>query len=111
MPAFATAAAHRTLRTGRQLAAENLLPDSIIIGSKIYACAVTLGAITEKLAADGINFRMGQDASIYIQKTILATAPAVRTEITINGLVFRVVDSGPQSDVETAWHITARRFV
>lgn len=110
MPSIPSDAAYSAARLLHQQAVEAETPGKVIISGKTYTAAVTLGEWEPKLQDDGINFRKGQDAQFDVRKSLLPVAPEPKTEVTIDGIVFRIVHSGPQDKWDPVWHITARRY-
>lgn len=110
MPVFPTQSAHRILRRANQAAQENQLPGSVTIGGIAFACSLSIGPFEPKLLDDGINYRNGQDVKFTIDKSNLPAAPAPRSDVTIEGIVYRLIHSGQQTPTATAWHFVARRF-
>lgn len=110
MPVLPSAAALSKARQMHQAALEAFHPGTVTIGGVAFAVALHIGPFEPKLLDDGINFRIGQDATFTISKEALPAAPEPKSDVTILGNVFRVVDGGNQGENETAWRVTARRY-
>lgn len=87
-----------------------VFPGTVSINGVKFDVALSTGAWEPKLLDDGINYRVGRDATFSVAKESLPDAPAPRTAVIIGAEEYRVVSVDGDDEYEPAWHITARRF-
>ncbi|WP_009963032.1 hypothetical protein [Verrucomicrobium spinosum] len=96
-------------RNRHQDAREETYPGTAWIGGNPYVCTVTQGARQQVQNEDG-NWVWQNILYVAIRKSLLLNPPAVRSLVTVDGTVYRLIRTAGLRTVNVAWELVCGRF-